>query len=116
MTEAPVENRSERHLTSRREVPEVSLRIPGRILPLAVRLVCGRRIDGGPGTSGMMIVSVYIVDEDDETARLGWQGPGRDQVVVGVDAVDPDYRAATVYLAVERPTTGIPNYSTLLQS
>ena len=62
----------------RREVPEVTLWIPGRIFPLAVRLVCGRRIDGGSGTSGMMIVSVYIIDEDNETARLRRQGPGRD--------------------------------------
>jgi len=57
----------------------------------------------------MIIVSVYIVDEDDETAWLRWQGPGRNQAVFGVDAVDPDYRVASVYLCVERPTAGIPN-------
>jgi len=65
-------------LTSRREVPEVPLRVPGRILPLAIRLIRRRRIDGGSGTSGMMIVNVYILDEDNETAWLRRQRPGRD--------------------------------------
>ena len=65
-------------LMSRCEVPEVPLWVPGRIFPLAVRLVCRRRIDGGSPTSGMMIVSVYIIDEDNETAWLRRQGPGRD--------------------------------------
>ncbi len=68
--EAPVEIRSERHLTLRREVPEVSLRIPGRILPLAVLLVCGRRIDDRVCTFGMMIVRVYIWGRRDESRSL----------------------------------------------
>jgi len=64
----------------------------------------------------MMIVSVYIVDEDDETAWLRWQRPGRDQAVFGVDAVDPDYGVSSVDLGVERPTTRVANESTLLES
>jgi hypothetical protein len=32
-----------------------------------------------------------------------------------VDPVDPDYRVASVYLSVERPTTRISNQSTLLE-
>jgi len=60
----------------RREVPEVPLRVPGSILPLAVRLVCRRRIDGSSCTSGMMVVNVYILDEDNETAWLRRKGPG----------------------------------------
>jgi len=90
-----------------REVPEVPFRVPGRILSLAIRLVCGRRIDGGSGTFGMMIVTVYVLDEDDETAWLSWQGPGRNQAVFGVDAVDPDYGVASGYLGVDRPTAGV---------
>jgi hypothetical protein len=39
----------------------------------------------------MMIVNVYIVDEDNETAWLRWKGPGRDEAVFGVDPMDPDY-------------------------
>ncbi len=34
----------------------------------------------------------------------------------GVDAVDPDYRVASVYLSVERPTARISNESTSLES
>jgi len=64
----------------------------------------------------MMIVRVYVVNEYNETPRLRWQGSGRDQAVFGVDAVDPDYGVASVYLGVERPTTGISNQSTLLES
>ena len=63
-----------------------------------------------------MVVRVDIVDEDDETAWLRRQRPGRDEAVFGVDAVDPDYRVASVYLGVERPTAAIPNKSTLLES
>jgi hypothetical protein len=55
----------------------------------------------------MMIVSIYILDEDDETSRLGRQGPGRYQAVFGIDTVDPDYGLASVYLGVDRPTAGI---------
>ena len=86
-----MEIRSERHLTSRREVPEVSLRIPGRILPLAVRLVRGRRIDDRTCTFGMMIVRVYIVHEDNQASGLSWQGPSGHQAMFGVDAVNPDH-------------------------
>jgi hypothetical protein len=57
----------------------------------------------------MMVVRVYVVDEDNETAWLRWQRPGRDEAVFGVDSVDPDYRATTVYLGVERPTVAVPN-------
>jgi len=64
--------------SSRREVPEVSLRVPCRILPLSVRLVCRRRIYRGSGTLSMTIVIVYVVDEDNETAWLSRKGPGRD--------------------------------------
>ena len=63
-----------------------------------------------------MIVRVYIVDEDDEPAWLGRQGPGRDQAMFGIDAMYPDYLVASVYLGVERPTAGISNESTLLES
>ena len=89
--EAPVEIRSERHLTSRREVPEVPLGVPGRILPLAIRLVCRRGVDDGSGTFGMMIVRVYIVHEDNQTSGLSWQGPSGHQAMFGVDAVNPDH-------------------------
>ncbi len=34
----------------------------------------------------------------------------------GVDAVDPDYGVASVYFGVERPTAGISNELTLLES
>ena len=102
--------------SSCREVPKISLRVPSRILSLAVRLVQGRRIYSGSGTLGMMIVNVYVVDEDNETAWLCREGPGRDQTVFGVDAVDPDYRVASVYLGVEWPTTGISNQSALFES
>jgi len=64
----------------------------------------------------VLIVSVYVVDEDNETAWLRRQRPGRDEAVFGVDAVDPDYRVASVYLSVEWPTAAIPNKSTLLES
>jgi hypothetical protein len=64
----------------------------------------------------MMIVSIYIINEDNETTWLRRQGPGRDQPVFGVDAVDPDYGVASVYLGVERPTAGISDESTLLES
>jgi hypothetical protein len=74
-----------------REVPEVPLRVTSRILPLAIRLVCRWRVDGSSGTFSMIVVSIYIVDEDDESAWLCWQRPGRDQAVFGVDAMDPDY-------------------------
>jgi hypothetical protein len=57
----------------------------------------------------MMIVGVYIVDENDETAWLSLQRPGRNQAVFGVDAVDPDYGIASGYFGVERPTAGISN-------
>jgi len=42
----------------------------------------------------MMIMSVYIIDEDNETAWLRGQGPGRDESMFGGDAVDPDYGVA----------------------
>ena len=64
----------------------------------------------------MMIMSVYIIDEDNETAWLRRQGPGRDQAVFGGDAVDPDYGVAIGYLGVDRPTAGISIESTLLES
>jgi len=64
----------------------------------------------------MMIVSVHIIDEDNETAWLRGQGPGRYQPVFGVDAVDPDYGVASVYFGVEWPTAGISNELTLLES
>ena len=69
-----------------------------------------------PGASSMMIVSVHIIDEDNETAWLCWQGPGRDQAVFGVDAVDPDYRVSSVDLGVERPTVAITNKSAFLET
>jgi hypothetical protein len=64
----------------------------------------------------MMIVTVYVLDEDDETAWLGRQGPGRYKAVLGVDAVDPDHRLADRYLGVERPTAGISNELASLES
>jgi len=64
----------------------------------------------------MMIVRVNVVDEDYETAWLRWQRPGRDEAVFGVDPMNPDYRVASMYLGVERPTAGIANESTLLES
>jgi len=64
----------------------------------------------------VLIVSVYVVDEDDETAWLRRQRPGRDEAVFGVDAVDPDYRVACVYLSMEWPTAGIANKSTSFES
>jgi len=64
----------------------------------------------------MMIVSVYIIDEDNETAWLRRQGPGRDQAMFGGDPVDPDYGVAIGYLGVDRPTAGISIESTLLES
>jgi len=42
----------------------------------------------------MMIMSVYIIDEDNETAWLRGQGPGRDESMFGGGAVDPDYGVA----------------------
>src|SRR3989442_14356661 len=63
-----------------------------------------------------MVVRVHIVDEDDETARLRSQGPGRDSAVFGVDAVDPDYRVSSVDLGVERPTVAITNKSAFLET
>jgi hypothetical protein len=54
-----------------------------------------------------MVVSVYIVHEDNETAGLSGQGSGRDQAVFGVDAVDPNHGVADGYLGVDRPTAGI---------
>jgi len=39
----------------------------------------------------MTIVSVNVIDEDNKTPGLRRQGPGRDQAVFGVDAVNPDY-------------------------
>src|SRR2546426_8334698 len=80
-----------RILTSPRgDVPEVPLGVPDRILPLAVWLVFRRRFDRGSGALGVTIVSVYIVDEDNETAWLRRQGSGRGQAVFGVDAVEPN--------------------------
>ncbi len=64
----------------------------------------------------MTIVSVYILDEDNDTAWLRRQGPGRDQAVLGVDAVDPDYGIVNGYLGVERPTAGISIESSSLES
>jgi hypothetical protein len=64
----------------------------------------------------MMIVSVYILDEDNETTWLRRQGPGRDQTVSGVDAVEPDYGVASGYFGVDRPTAGISNKLTALES
>jgi len=62
------------------------------------------------------IVSVYVVDKNNETAWLRGQGPGRDLAMFSVDAVYPDHRIANVYLSVERPTARISNKSTLLES
>src|SRR5947209_18038723 len=95
--------------SSCREVPKISLRVPSRILSLAVRLVQGRRIYSGSGTLGMRIVNVYVVDEDNETAWLCRGGPGRDQTGLGVERVDPDYRAASVYSGWEWRTIGTRN-------
>jgi hypothetical protein len=64
----------------------------------------------------MMIVTVYVLDEDDETAWLGRQGPGRYKAVLGVDAVDPDHRVAHGYLGVGRPTAGVSNELALFES
>ncbi len=64
----------------------------------------------------MMIVRVNVVDEDYETAWLRWQRPGRDEAVFGVDPMDPDYRVASMYLGMERPTAGISNQLALLES
>ncbi len=83
---------------------------------MAVRLVCRRRVDGCSGALGMMIVDVHIVDEDNETSWLRRQGPGRDQAVLGVDAVDPDYGVASVYLGVDRATAGISLESSSFES
>src|SRR5438445_12732911 len=83
--------------SSRRKVPEVSLRIPCRVLPLAVRLACWRRIYGGSDTLGLMIVRVNVVDEAYAPAWLRWQRPGRDEAALGVDPMDPDYRVPRVY-------------------
>ena len=54
-----------------------------------------------------MVMNVYVVHEDNETARLSWQGSGRDQAVFGVDAVNPNHGVADRYLGVDRPTAGI---------
>ena len=64
----------------------------------------------------MIIVSVYIFNEDNETAWLRRQRPGGNQAMFGVNAVDPDYRVACGYLGVERPTVGISNELALLES
>ena len=58
-------------MSSRREVPEVPLGVPDSILPLTIGLVGRRRIDDRSCTFGMMIVTVYVLDEDDETTWLG---------------------------------------------
>jgi len=60
----------------------------------------------------MLIVSVYVLDEDDETAWLRRQGSGRDQAVFGVDSVDPDNGIAYRYFSMERLTAWISNEST----
>ena len=100
----------------RREVPAVPLRVPGRILPLAVRLVCRRRIDRRSGASGVTKVGVYTVDEDNEAAGLCRQGPGRDQAMIRVDAMEPDHGVACGYLGVDRPTARISIESSSLES
>jgi hypothetical protein len=63
-----------------------------------------------------MVVSVYVVNEDDETPRLGRQGPRRDQAMFRVDAVNPDYGVPIGYFGVDWPTAGISIESTLLES
>ena len=63
-----------------------------------------------------MIVSVYVLDEDNETTRLRQKGPGRNQAMFRIDTVDPDYRIARMYLGMEWSTARISNQSTLLES
>lgn len=90
--------------------------VPRRILSLAVRLVCGRGVYAGPSILGLTIVSVYILDEDNQTARLCRQGLRRNQSMLGVNTVDPDYRIACMYLGMDWSTGRVSNQSTRLES
>ena len=63
----------------------------------------------------MTVVSVYIIDENDEPAGLRRQGSGRYKAVWWVNSVDPDHEVANRYLSVDRPTTGISIESSSLE-
>lgn len=58
----------------RREVPNVPLRVTGRVFALAVRLVGRRRFNRDPRLPSALKVSIDVVDKHDETARLSQKG------------------------------------------
>jgi hypothetical protein len=63
-----------------------------------------------------MIVSVYILDEDNETTRLRGQGLSRNKTMRRVDSMHPDHGVADGHLGVERATGRVSSECASLES
>jgi hypothetical protein len=63
-----------------------------------------------------MVVSVYVIDEDNEAARLHAQGLGRNKTVRWVDPMHPDNGVADGHLSVERATGRVTSECVSLES